>query len=61
MFSPQEMREHLARIECLRQEHELAAVGDGEPDLDDPKASDRRTGKFDFVKELLKAPALGTS
>ena len=61
MFTAQEMQEHLARIERLRLEYELAALKDEEPRFEDPKAAAERARQFDLVKELLTAPALGTS
>ena len=61
MFTAQEMESHLARIEGIRRENVLAAMEVYEPDLEDPTAAAERARKFEFVKELLTAPALGTS
>ena len=61
MFIAQELESHLARIERIRRENELAAMEVHEPDLEDPTAVAERARQFDFVKELLTAPALGTS
>ena len=61
MFTVQEIEEHFARIERLRLESELAAVEGDEADLEDPKVAAGRARQFEFVKELLTAPMLGTS
>ena len=61
MFTAQEMESQLARIEGIRRENELAAMEAYEPDLDDPMAAAERARQFELVKELLTAPALGTS
>ena len=69
LFTPQEMRTHLARIE--REQTEYAAQNDdeedGEFDDDDelihesPAAAAERARQFAIVKELLTAAELGTS
>jgi hypothetical protein len=69
LFTPQEMRTHLARIE--REQTEYAVVNDDEEDdvLDDdveliresPAAAAERARQFVTVKELLTAAELGTS
>jgi hypothetical protein len=69
MFTPQEMRTHLARIE--REQIEYAAENDDEEDdeFDDdhelirgsPAAAVERARQFAIVKELLTAAELGTS
>ena len=69
LFTPQEMRTHLARIE--REQTEYAVVNDDEEDdvLDDdveliresPAAAAERARQFATVKELLTAAELGTS
>ncbi len=61
MFTPQEMAAHLARTERRRREMEEAALGDEDPGFADDKAAGARARQFDLVKELLTAPALGTS
>ena len=61
MFTAQEMESHLARIEGIRRENELAAMEAYEPDLEDPMAAAERARQFELVKELLTSPALGTS
>jgi hypothetical protein len=69
LFTPQEMRTHLARIE--REQTEYAADNDNEEDdeFDDddeliresPAAAAERARQFAIVKELLTATELGTS
>jgi hypothetical protein len=68
LFTPQEMRTHLTRIE--REQTEYAAEDDDEEDdeFDDdeliresPAAAAERARQFAIVKELLTASALGTS
>ena len=61
MFTPGEIDEHLARIERMRLEQDLDAMDAYDPELDDLAASEARSRCFEFVKELLAAPALGTS
>ena len=61
MFTAQEMEWHLARIEGIRRENERAAMEVYEPDLEDPTGAAERVRQFEFVKELLTAPTLGTS
>ena len=61
MFTPDEMRDHLSRIEGLRHENERSSMLDGEPDFEDPKVLARRVRQFELLKELLTAPVLGTS
>jgi hypothetical protein len=69
LFTPQEMRTHLTRIE--REQTEYAAENDDEEDdeFDDedeliresPAAAAKRARQFAIVKELLTAAELGTS
>ena len=69
LFTPQEMRTHLTRIE--REQTEYAAENDGEEDdeFDDdneliresPAAAAERARQFAIVKELLTVSELGTS
>ena len=61
MFTPEEMEAHLARTERRRREMEEAAMDDEDPGFGDDKAEAERARQFDLVKELLTAPALGTS
>ena len=58
MFTPEEIKEHLARIESARLQ---SAMNVYDPETDDPAVSAAEARRFEFVKELLTAPALGTS
>ncbi len=61
MFTPEEVEEHLARIERERVQRDMDAMDVYDPELDDLAASAAKARRFEFVKELLAAPALGTS
>ncbi len=61
MFTPEEIEEHLARIERERLQRDMDAMDVYDPELDDLDASAAEGRRFEFVKELLTAPALGTS
>ena len=61
MFTPEEMETHLARTERRRREMEETALDDEDPGFGDNEATAERARQFDLVKELLTAPALGTS
>ena len=61
MFTPEEMETHLARTERRRREMEETALDDEDPGFGDDEATAERARQFDLVKELLTAPALGTS
>ena len=61
MFTPEEIEEHLARIERERLQRDMDAMDVYDPELDDLAASAVEARRFEFVKELLTAPALGTS
>ena len=61
MFTPEEMKAHLARTERRRREMEEVAADDEDRGFADDKATAERARQFALVKELLTAPALGTS
>ena len=61
MFTPEEIGEHLARIENARLQRDMDAMDVYDPELDDPDAPAAEGRRFEFVRELLTAPALGTS
>ena len=61
MFTPEEIEEHLARIERERLQRDMDAMDVYDPGLDDLAASAAGARRFEFVKELLAAPSLGTS
>ena len=61
MFTLEEIDKHLARVENARLQRVMDAMDVYDPELDDLAASDAEARRFEFVKELLTAPALGTS
>ena len=61
MFTAEEIQEHLARIERERLQRDMDAMDVYDPELDDLAAPAAEARRFEFVKELLTAPALGTS
>ena len=64
MFTPQEMRTHLARIEREQGEYDAeidALDGEDAPILESPAASAERARQFATIRELLTAPDLGIS
>ena len=61
MFTPEEIGEHLARVESARLQRAMDAMDVYDPELDDLAAPDADARRFEFVKELLTARALGTS
>ena len=61
MFTPEEIEEHLARIERERLQRAMDAMDVYDPELDDLAAPAAEARRLEFVKELLTAPALGTS
>ena len=61
MFTPQEIQAHLARIERERHETDLAVIEDDDLDFEDPAEVAERARQFAVIKDLLTAPALGTS
>ena len=61
MFTLEEIDKHLARVENARLQRVMDTMDVYDPELDDLAASDTSARRFEFVKELLAAPALGTS
>ncbi len=61
MFTPEEIEEHLVRLESARLERAMDAMDVYDPELDDLAASEAEAQRFEFVKELLTVPVLGTS
>ena len=61
VFTPAEIEEHLARVENERLQSDMDAMDAYDPELDDLAASAAEARRFEFIKELLTAPALGTS
>ena len=61
MFTPEEIEIHLTRIENKRRGQDVASMEDDEPGFEDPKPVSERARQFHLIRELLTAPALGTS
>ena len=61
MFTAEEIEEHLERVENERLQRAMDAMDVYDPKLDDLAASADEARRFASVKELLTAPALGTS
>ena len=61
MFTPEEIEEHLTRIERERLQRAMDTMDVYDPELDDLAASAAEARRFEFLRELLAAPALGTS
>ena len=61
MFMPEEIDEHLARVESARLQRAMGAIDVYDPELDDLAASKADARRFEFFRELLTVPVLGTS
>lgn len=61
MFTPEEMAAHLPRAERRRREMDEVAEDDEDMRFIREKAAADRARQFSLVKEMLTAPALGTS
>ena len=61
MFTPQEMRTHIARVEREQHEKDVDATEDDEPIFESPATAAERARQFAAIKELLTAAELGTS
>lgn len=61
IFSPSEIRDGLSRMEARWRAEAAALPEDDETAIGSPEALAERASHFDLVKELLTAPALGTS
>ena len=63
MFTPAEIRTHIARIEREQQAKAAEALEDDEDDTfrESPATAAARAQEFAIIKELLTAPELGTS
>ena len=61
MFTPQEIRTHIARVE--REMHDESATTEDDDDLlqESPTTIAKRAAQFATIKELLTATELGTS
>jgi hypothetical protein len=62
MFTPEEIRSHIARVEReQREKHAAAAENDDELFRESPATIAEQSRQFTMIKELLTAPELGTS
>ena len=61
MFTPTEIRTHIARVERELRENNAAVPEDDDLIQDSPATIAERARQFATIKELLTAPALGTS
>ncbi len=61
MFTPLEIRDHIARVERELLEKSLPLEWDDDLIQDSPATIARRAEQFAIIKELLTATALGTS
>jgi hypothetical protein len=61
MFTPDEMRAHLEKIERAQSEQEVEVLDEDDPLRESPAAAAERTQQFALIKELLTATTLGTS
>ena len=61
MFTPEELQEHLARIEHLRFQPAEASPQERDAGLKARKAATGRARQFEQVRNLLTAPALATT
>jgi hypothetical protein len=61
MFTPHEIRTHIARIEREQHKRDIDAAEDDELIPESPAARAERARQFATIKELLTAAELGTS
>ena len=63
MFTPEQIRTHIARIEREQREKDANAMEDGDDELfrESPPTAAVRARHFATIKELLTVPELGTS
>jgi hypothetical protein len=61
MFTPQEMRTHIARVERELLEKNAATKDDDDLLQESPTTIAKRAGQFATIKELLTATEFGTS
>ena len=64
LFTPEELRTHIARIEHERMVEEALSAEieeEDDPFRENPEAAAERTRRFATIKELLTASELGTS
>ena len=63
MFTPEEIRSHIARVEREQREKHAAAAAENDDELfrESPATIAEQSRQFTMIKELLTAPELGTS
>jgi hypothetical protein len=61
MFTPQEIRTHIARVEREQHENGVDATEDDELISESPATAAERARQFATIKELLTVTELGTS
>jgi hypothetical protein len=61
MFTPQEMRTHIARVEYEQRENDIDLTEEDEAIAESAAAAAERVRQFAAIKELLTAAGLGTS
>jgi hypothetical protein len=61
MFTPQEIRTHIARVEREQGKQNIEVTEGDELIAESPVAAAERARQFATIKELLTAPELGTS
>ena len=61
MFTPQEIRTHIARVEREQGKQDIDGTEDDELIAESPVAAAERARQFAIIKELLTAAELGTS
>jgi hypothetical protein len=61
MFTPQEIRTHIARVEREQGRQDIDVTEDDDLIAESPVAAAERARQFATIKELLTAPELGTS
>jgi hypothetical protein len=61
MFTPQEIRTHIARVEREQHENGVDAMEDDELISESPATAAERARQFATIKELLTVTELGTS
>ena len=61
MFTPEEIRSHIARVEREQREKHAVSEDDDELFRESPATIAEQSRQFTMIKELLTAPELGTS
>lgn len=61
MFTPDEIRAHLAQIERAPNENDIDVLEEDDPLRESPAAAEERVRQFLLIKELLTTTTLGTS